>query len=42
MALRQDDMDGFPFALRDYQIDAVDAFYRSGRSSGGSGIVVFA
>lgn len=42
IALRRTDMDGYSFALHDYQIDAVDAFYQSGRSSGGSGIVVLA
>lgn len=40
IALRRTDIDGYPFALHDYQIEAVDAFYQSGRSSGGSGIIV--
>lgn len=34
--------DGAPFALRDYQLDACDAFYRSGGAEGGSGVVVLA
>ncbi len=38
--LRAVDTDGQPFALRDYQADAVEAFYQSGRRSGGSGIIV--
>lgn len=29
-----------PFALRDYQEEAVDAFYHSGNNSGGNGIIV--
>lgn len=31
---------GLPFYLRDYQGQAVDAFYRDGSSQGGSGVVV--
>src|SRR5207244_1156949 len=31
---------GQPFALRDYQIDAVDAFWAGGGPRGGSGVVV--
>jgi superfamily II DNA or RNA helicase len=31
------DMDGFPFALSVYRVDALDAFYQSGRSAGGIG-----
>ncbi len=31
---------GYPFALRDYQREAVDAFYAGGQSQGGSGVVV--
>ncbi|MDM8552875.1 helicase-associated domain-containing protein [Desulfobacterales bacterium HSG2] len=34
------DKDGLPFALRDYQREAVDVFYQSGRAAGGSGIIV--
>ena len=40
IALRDIDLDGQAFALRDYQEDAVGAFYQGGRSTGGSGIVV--
>lgn len=40
IALRDVDLDGNPFALRDYQQEAVDAFYQEGRSTGGSGIIV--
>jgi len=36
-ALRQS---GKPFALRDYQEEAVEAFYRGGSASGGNGVVV--
>lgn len=39
LALRDVDTAGQPFHLRDYQTDAVEAFYRSGRSLGGSGII---
>ncbi|BBO83741.1 DNA repair helicase XPB [Desulfosarcina ovata] len=38
--LRDIDLDGQAFTLRDYQQDAVDAFYQGGRSTGGSGIIV--
>ncbi len=38
--LRDVDLAGAPFALRDYQRDAADAFYQGGRSTGGSGIIV--
>ena len=38
--LRSTDSDGASFALRDYQTDAVDAFYQSGSVTGGSGIIV--
>lgn len=38
--LRDVDTDGKPFALRDYQLDAVEAFYHSGRATGGSGVIV--
>jgi DNA excision repair protein ERCC-3 len=40
MRLRPVDLDGAAFHLRDYQIDAVAAFYQSGRESGGSGVIV--
>jgi len=40
IGLRAVDTDGQRFALRDYQADAVEAFYQAGRSSGGSGIIV--
>ncbi|MCP4357933.1 MAG: DEAD/DEAH box helicase [Chloroflexi bacterium] len=39
LALRDVDTIGQSFQLRDYQTDAVEAFYRSGRSIGGSGII---
>lgn len=38
--LRQTDTAGRPFHLRDYQTDAVEAFYQSGRAVGGSGVIV--
>jgi len=31
---------GKPFALRDYQAEAVEAFYRGGAATGGSGVLV--
>lgn len=31
---------GKPFALRDYQQEAVEAFYRGGQASGGNGVLV--
>jgi DNA excision repair protein ERCC-3 len=40
IALRDTDLDHNPFALRDYQVDAVEAFYHAGRASGGSGVIV--
>lgn len=40
LALRPIDLDGDPFALRDYQVEAVEAFYQAGRARGGSGIIV--
>jgi len=40
ISLRSIDLDGAFFALRDYQIDAAEAFYRAGRASGGSGVIV--
>lgn len=39
LQLRTNDTSGQPFQLRDYQQDAVEAFYRSGRSIAGSGII---
>ncbi len=39
LTLREVDTTGQSFELRDYQTDAVEAFYRSGRSIGGSGII---
>ncbi|MFK7982223.1 MAG: DNA repair helicase XPB [Saprospiraceae bacterium] len=38
--LRTTDIVGEPFQLRDYQQEAVDAFYHSGAENGGNGIVV--
>ncbi|MEM1119974.1 MAG: DNA repair helicase XPB [Bacteroidota bacterium] len=38
--LRTTDLTGQPFQLRDYQREAVDAFYHSGGENGGNGIVV--
>ena len=38
--LRTTDIIGEPFQLRDYQQEAVDAFYHSGAENGGNGIVV--
>ena len=38
MTLHTTDAEGRPFSLRDYQVDAVDAFH--GGPSGGSGVVV--
>lgn len=38
--LRTTDIVGQPFQLRDYQQEAVDAFYHSGAKNGGNGIVV--
>lgn len=40
LELRQLDAVGRPFQLRDYQTDAVEAFYQSGRAVGGSGVIV--
>ena len=40
IALRDVDLDGNAFGLRDYQQDAVATFYQGGRSTGGSGIIV--
>ncbi len=38
--LREIDLDNNPFRLRDYQTDAVEAFYHAGHKTGGSGIIV--
>lgn len=38
--LRSVAADGRPFALRDYQAQAVQAFHQNGRASGGCGVVV--
>jgi DNA excision repair protein ERCC-3 len=38
--LNQTDQQGQPFALRDYQQDAVETFYQAGRETGGSGVLV--
>ena len=40
VVLRERSTDGRPFALRDYQREAVAAFHRDGHASGGSGVVV--
>lgn len=40
MPLLDQDRDGNPFQLRDYQRDAVAAFYHAGRETGGSGVIV--
>jgi DNA excision repair protein ERCC-3 len=38
--LRQRQSDGASFALRPYQVEAVEAFHAGGQASGGSGVVV--
>jgi DNA excision repair protein ERCC-3 len=40
LALRDRTKSGAPFALRDYQNDAVDAFHAAGTERGGSGVIV--
>jgi len=40
IALRERTLEDHVFCLRDYQIDAVEAFYHSGRETGGNGVVV--
>lgn len=40
IALRDLTCNNLPFALRDYQADAVEAFHASGSTRGGSGVVV--
>ncbi|MDH5721247.1 MAG: DEAD/DEAH box helicase [Spirochaetia bacterium] len=38
--LKKSTPDGMPFHIRDYQLDAIKAFYASGSLEGGSGVVV--
>lgn len=40
ITLRDQTANQDPFGLRDYQRDAVEAFYHAGRKSGGSGVIV--
>jgi len=40
VTLRQYDITGSEFSLRDYQKQAVDVFYDAGRETGGSGVLV--
>ena len=40
ITLREIDLDNNTFRLRDYQSEAVEAFYHAGRVTGGSGIIV--
>lgn len=40
ITLRNIDLDGNPFQLRDYQKDAIDMFYCAGQKTGGSGVIV--
>ncbi len=40
VALCDQTLSGQPFGLRDYQWDAVEAFYHAGRKTGGSGVIV--
>ncbi|MFQ5767420.1 MAG: DNA repair helicase XPB [Acidobacteriota bacterium] len=40
MALRSAGRTGIPFALRDYQVESVDAFHAGGTLRGGSGVIV--
>jgi DNA excision repair protein ERCC-3 len=40
LSLRAADLAGAQFKLRDYQLDAVDAFWAGGGSRGGSGVLV--
>ncbi len=40
ISLRLTDIDGNEFGLRDYQTEAVNAFYHSGRKTGGNGVIV--
>ena len=40
LALRERTHDGQPFALRDYQARAAEAFWQQGTASGGSGVIV--
>jgi DNA excision repair protein ERCC-3 len=40
IGLRDYTRDGLAFHLRDYQRDAIQAFYHAGRETGGSGVIV--
>lgn len=40
IALRDVTLEHQKFSLRDYQLDAIDAFYQNGRNAGGNGIIV--
>jgi len=40
LALREQTLGGYPFALRRYQVESVDAFHMRGSNYGGSGVVV--
>jgi DNA excision repair protein ERCC-3 len=40
ITLRDIDLDGDSFALRDYQQEAIDLFYCAGEKTGGSGVIV--
>jgi DNA excision repair protein ERCC-3 len=40
VALRQETLSGHDFGLRDYQVEAVDAFHGDGLVRGGSGVIV--
>lgn len=40
LSLRKITRGGRPFSLRDYQVDAVEAFYSKGSTYGGSGVLV--
>ena len=40
ITLRERTLEGRAFSLRDYQTDAVEAFYHSGRETGGNGVIV--
>ncbi|MBF0119838.1 MAG: helicase-associated domain-containing protein [Desulfobacterales bacterium] len=40
LSLRDADIDNRLFILRDYQKEAIDIFFQSGRASGGSGVIV--
>ena len=40
VALRDMTLGGAPFAFRDYQVNAIEAFHGDGRAEGGSGVIV--